>query len=344
MLALVVGAAVIGACTHKRTQSTAKSAAPTTTVAPPPAPSAEENQPREKNPRFGEAVTYVDGKCVGVIRITELPTSLRSHTYDLGDGYKRTKYGFLEYARALGLDTKRVKAMHLYGGARVVVVDRAELDRIGEKIMFSFTQGDRGKPRVYWPSVKLNVNTTIEMLSNVIFYIEKAPPVLAADGSLKYPDGDPVEEKVPYADQEQGNGTRVYVDGSLVGTVKRKKLGSDIASASSPDKFSLLAYATKLNPDVKNAKTIDLVAGDDVVARLDANSDTTKVTTFNVPPKNRGQAVVDVPTNEGVETARISAVQIFVKSAPPARTLTKISDAPEARPSASGKSGSDEEN
>ena len=340
MLALVVGAAVIGACAQKRTQPTAKSAAPkATAVAPPPAASQEE-QPREKNPRFGEAVTYVDGKCVGVIRVTELPTSLKAHTYELADGYHRTKYGFLEYARALGLDTKRVKAMHLYGGSRVVVVDRAELDRIGEKIMFSFTQGDRGKPRVYWPSVKLNVNTTIEMLSNVIFYIDKAPPVLK-DGDLFYPDGAAVEEKVPYADQEQGNGTRVYVDGALVGTVKRKKLGSDIASTTSPDKFSLFAYATKLNPEVKNAKTVDLVAGDDVVARLDPA--TTKDTTFNVPPKNRGQAVVDVPTNDGAQPARISAVQIFVKSAPPTRPLTKISDAPEARPSASGKSGSDEE-
>jgi hypothetical protein len=339
MLALAVGAAVVGGCAQKRAQPTARSAAPTT--APAPTLPAQEDPPQgsnntnEKQPRFGDAVAYVDGKPLGVLRIKELPSSLKVHVTDLGDGYQSKHYRLFEYARAVGIDTKRLKAMHLYGGVHISVVDRAELDRIGEKIAFSFSGGDRGKPRVEWPPVKLNVNTTIDMLSNVVFYLEKAPPVLNKDGVLAYPDGKLVEEKVPYASDEQGNGTRIYIDGALVGTVKRKKLGGDIASDADASKFSLLAYAAKLSPAAKSAKTIDLVAGDDVVGRLDA-----KDTTFVVPPKNRGQAVVDVPTTDGSEAARVSAVQIFVRSAPPARTLTKISDAPDARPSASERSGS----
>jgi len=350
MLALVVGAGVIGACAQSK-RTTARSAAPTVVTAPkPPAtvlPTQEEQdqadkqQQQGKNPRFGEAAVYADGKAIGVIRITELPPTLKKHVIDLGEGYTRNKYTFLEYARAVGIDTKRLKAMHLYGGQRVVVVDHAELERIGEKITFSFTQGDRGKPRVHWPAMKLNVNTTIEMVSNVIFYLDKAPPVLK-DGELVYPDGKPIEDgKVPYAPEEQGSGTRIYVDGSLVGVVKRKKLDSSVAAKDSTDKFSLIAYAARLDPKAKDAKTIDLIAGDDVIGRVEKDA------TFVVPAKNRGQAVVDVPAanGESEQTARISAVQIFVRSAPPARTVTKISDAPEARLASGdhkGRSGDDD--
>ena len=61
------------------------------------------------------------------------------------------------------------------------------------------------------------------MLSNVVFYVDKAPPVMNKDGELVYPDGDVVEEKVPYASEEQGNGTRIYVDGALVSFVRPKR-------------------------------------------------------------------------------------------------------------------------
>lgn len=350
---IAVGAIVV-ACAQKRTQPAAQTAAPQATAPVVSAP-APEGADREKRPRFGESVVYVDGKPAGVLRASELPIALAGRTVDIGGGYTATRYGFVDYVRALGIDAKRIKALHLYGGSRVVVVDKAEVARIGDRIMFSFVQGDRGKPRVHWPPVKLNVNSTIDMVSNVAVYVEKDPPVLDAKGELVMRDGSPVAGKVPYAPEEQGNGTRVYVDGALVGTVKRKKLTDDLlatdaakAKSGEPtkagDRFSLLAYATKLRADAKQAKSIDLVAGDDVIAHL--SPEQARSLTFDVPQRNRGQAVVDVPVaNEGVpQRARISAVQIYVNSTPPARPLVSIDDAPEAavRAGQSG-SGSDEE-
>jgi hypothetical protein len=340
---VIAAGAIIVACAQKRTPPIAQSAppksAPVATLPPPPAA---DTADREKRPRFGESVVYVDGKPVGVIRASELPLALKGRTADIGGGYTTTRYAFVDYVRALGIDAKRIKALHLYGGSRVVVVDKSEVARIGDRIMFSFVQGDRGKPRVHWPPVKLNVNSTIDMVSNVAVYVEKEPPVLDAKGQLVMPDGTVVVGKVPYAPEEQGNGTRVYVDGTLVGTVKRKKLTPDMlatdgdkaAAKTSPDtvktddRYSLLAYASKLRPDVKQAKAVDLVAGDDVIAHLSATQ--LSSVKFDVPQRNRGQAVVDLPGSEALQRARVSAVQIYVNSTPPARPVVSIDEAPEA--------------
>ena len=359
---VIAVSAIVVACAQKRTQPSAHSAAPpkSTPVAtlPPPPGAGPETADREKRPRFGESVVYVDGKPVGVIRASELPLALKGQTLDVGSGFTTTRYGFVDYVRALGIDAKRIKALHLYGGSRVVVVDKAEVARIGDRIMFSFVQGDRGKPRVHWPPVKLNVNSTIDMVSNVAVYVDKEPPVLDATGELVMPDGKPIAGKVPYAPEEQGNGTRVYVDGTLVGTVKRKKLTPDLlaepdkssaktgpeAAKTTEERYSLLAYTSKLRPEVKQAKAIDLVAGDDVVAHL--TPEQLRAVKFDVPPRNRGQAVVDVPApNDGAAArARVSAVQIYVSSTPPARPVVAIDDAPEAAIRAGqGGQGSDDE-
>ena len=253
---------------------------------------------REKRPRLGEAAVYIDGKSVGVLRKQELPSKLTGKLVPIGEGYKTLRYGLMDYAKALGIDTKKLRAAHLYGGSRVALVDRAELTRLGADIQLSFTMGDRGKPRVHFPPKKLNINTTIDMLSGIAFYVDKEPPTLK-DNELVMPDGSSATGKVPYAPEEQGNGTRVYVDGALVGTVKRKKLTNDLAvpgdeNNAGATKFSLVAYAGKLGVDAKRAKAIDLVAGDDVVAHLAADS--AKGVTFSVPSRNRGQALVDVPS------------------------------------------------
>lgn len=345
LLFVVVGLALCAACGQKRSQPAARTASP----APAPPEQAEPEQasadaPQEKRPRLGEAAVYVDGKSVGVLRRQELPAKLPPHVLKLGEGYETTRYSLTEYATALGVDAKKLKAAHLYGGSRVVVVDRAELTRIGAEIMFSFVQGDRGKPRVHFPPKKLNVNTTIDMLSGMAFYVDKEPPTLK-DGELVMPDGTSATGKVPYAPEEQGSGTRVYLDGNLVGTVKRKKLTNDLVvpakNDADPTKFSLVAYAGKLGVDAKGAKAIDLVAGDDVVAHL--APDSAKTVTFTVPSRNRGQALVDVPQGDGTRPARVTAVQIFVKMQPPSRKVVPVDDAAEATPSASVGRGNDDE-
>lgn len=345
-LGLGLGLALCAGCGQKRSQPAARTATPA--VAPPAVAPPAADEDKEKRPRLGETAVYVDGKPVGVLRRQELPAKLPGHVVQVGGGYESTLYSLTEYVTALGFDPKKIRAAHLYGGKRMVVVDRAEFARIGSEIMFSFVQGDRGKPRIEFPPKKLNVNTTIDMLSSMAFYMEKEPPTLNKDDELVMPDGTMVDGKVPYASEEQGNGTRVYVDGNLVGTVKRKKLTNDVAVSGNekdPTKFSLVGYAGKLNADVKRAKSIDLLAGDDLVAHLAPES--AKDVTFYVPSRNRGQALVDVPQGSSADArtqpARISAVQIYVKTTAPTRVVVPLEKAFEAAPSTNAGRGSDDE-
>lgn len=328
----------------KRSQPVAKAApvAPASAVEP-----AAEQADTEKRPRLGDAAVYVDGQSRGVLRRLELPLTLKAHVETLPGGFLVTRYYFAEYAKAIGIDPAKIRGLHLYGGSRVSLVDQAEFQRIGGEIAFSFSQDDRGKPRARWPSKKLKVNTLIDMLSAVAFYVDKEPPhLLVEEGTLAMPDGSPVEGKVPYAPNEQGNGTRVYMDGALVGTVKRKKLTADLIAPNpvgkelEPACFSLVQYASKLGIDAKGAKAVDIISGDDLIARLDSSS--AKKVTFRVPSRNRGQANVDMPAAEPegkARVARVSAVQFFVKSAPPARKVIAIDDASEAAPGAKSGSG-----
>jgi hypothetical protein len=366
LLTAAAASAVVVGCAQKRMQPAAAST--NTNVANESPPPASEPEPvREKQPRFGESVVYIDGRAAGVVHLAELPQKLKGRIIHWPGGYESTSYGFVDYVRALGIDARRIKALHLYGGKRVVVVDRAELTRIGDGITFSFVGATRAKIRVNWPSVKLNTNTTIDMASNVAFYVDKEPPVLK-DGKLVMPDGSPVGDKVPYAPEEQGSGTRIYVDGALSGVVKRKKITNDMLlananaddsakaktgeetkpAADGTDRFSLLSYASKLAPSAKQIKSLDLLAGDVVVGHLDA--DTARTVGFHVPAHNRGQAVVDVPTSDGVRPARITAVQIYVNNTAPSRPVVRVDEAPEAAIGQGGRgqgggggSGSDDE-
>lgn len=329
-LSLLMGCGVWLACASKKESAKA----PVAPQAAPAAQPAAQGEVQEKRPRFGEASVYVDGALRGVLRQPELPPTYSGKVLDLADGYKTTRYPFSTYARALGLDPKRVRALHLYGGSRVVVVPRSELDRYGERLTFSFVQGDRGKPRVHWPGMKLYVNSTIDMLSNVAFYVDKEPPVLDDNGELVMPDGKLVGVgKVPYAPEEQGNGTRVYVDGKLVGVVKRKRLTPDLEVSPGKDgvaHYSLAKFAKTLGVD--GVKSMELVSGDDVIARAagpDAYS-------FSVPPRNQGHAVVDLPTAGGPRAAKVSSIQFFVKVTAPARELVDVDEAPAAQPGQQG--------
>jgi hypothetical protein len=344
LLLLAAATLATGGCAQKRTQ--AKNAttkpSPTTVTLPPLAGEGERNEAapdQEKRPRFGQSAVYVDGKSVGVVRFPELPAGVTPRREHLGGGFYSTRYSVGEYLRALHIDSAKIRGVHFYGGQRVSILDKAEFARIGDRVLLSFTQGDRGKPRIHFPSIPMKLNTRIDMLTNIAVYIDKEPPTLK-DGELVMPDGTIIEDKVPYAPEEQGNGTRVYVDGTLVGTVKRKRLTNEMllkapaadqaaaktSATTSEDRYSVLAYAGMLRADAKQAKAIDLVAGDDVVARVEDVSSLS----FNVPQRNRGQAVVAVPVKGATRPARISAIQIYVRTQPPARPVVDLDAAPDA--------------
>jgi hypothetical protein len=358
-MGIVAVACILPGCAQKRTPPTAHVAAPTSTglaaaqSTPAAAPTAEAIV--EKKPRWREAAVYIDGKPVGILRPLELPPTLKARTVSLGAGYTATRYTFTDYAASLGVDVKKIRAVHLYGGSRVIPVDGDELRRVQETFTFGFLQGDRGKPQVSWPPKKMKVHSTIDLLSGLAFYVDKEPPHLDG-GRLVMPDGSAVGEKMPYAEEESNSGTRIYVDGTFVGAVKRKKLTNDIVVSKADDpvtRFSFAGFESKLGVDVKKAKAVDFIAGDDVIARMPSAG--ASAATFSIPRHNQGKMLVDVATHEGSKKgepeklAKVSAVQVFIKTKPPVRVVADVDDVAAASPEASssgsggGGGGADDE-
>ena len=154
-LGLVLG---VAGCGQKSARPAPAAKAPASVAPVAPISEDEAAADREKRPRFGDAAVYVDGKVVGVLRSPELPDALKGTVYDLGSGYKVTRYSFHQYARAIGIDPQRVRGLHLYGGKRVSVFDQAEYRRVGDQLLFSFIGNGRGKARIHYPPKKTNVN------------------------------------------------------------------------------------------------------------------------------------------------------------------------------------------
>ncbi len=321
LLTTLFGAAMVAACAKAPPAGVGTG---TTQTAATPAPALTEEVLREKKPRIGDATVYVDGKPIAVMRTLELPIGLQPHDINRS-GHVTKRYFMGEYLKALGIDVAKVKALHAYGGTRVAVVDHDELQRIQNGIQISFTQGNRGKPRLIWAVADLKMNTTIDMVSAIAIYLEKEPPTLQ-DRQLAFADGKPIDG-IPYAPQEMSKGTRVYVDGRLVATVKRKELSNKLVVGNDLEhpRFSLAAYLDSLGVDATNAKSLDFVSGDDVILRMDSKKwDADQASfAFTLPRHNQGQVAVAAGS---AKAAKVSALQVFIKTQPPARTIARAVD------------------
>jgi hypothetical protein len=322
---VAVGALFLGSGEQTRTSANAAlipaSARPTppTTGEPPPA---------MKRGRFREATVYVDGDPRGILRALEMPPSLKTHAMASNVG-SIDRYYVAEYLQVLGVDIAKVKTLHFYGGRRIAVVSGSELRRFPTTLSFEFAGGDRGKPRMHFPGGDFQTNTSVDMISGIAVYVDKEAPRYINDGGgagyLAFADGKAIEG-VPYAPEEQLKGTRVYVDGVLVSTLKRKLLPNELLldgyGASGPAPFSLAKYLDSIGASTKGARAIDLITGDDVVQRIDGKDwDSQKKTfAFTIPARSQGQLVIDIPSSNALK-AKISTIQIFARMEPPKRWI-----------------------
>jgi hypothetical protein len=313
---------LVGACAKAPPATRGTSATAAGAKAAPPAQQQEEL--RAKKPRLGEASVYVDGKPIAVMRVPEMPLGLKAHDVTT-NGLSTPRYFMGEYLKSLGVDLAKVKGFQAYGGSRVAVVDGDELRRIQNGLQLSYSRGDAGKPRLIWAVANLHANTTIDMVSAICVYVDKEPPVLK-DHELYYPDGTKVEG-VPYAPKEISKGTRVYVDGQLVATVKRKEIPSSITLGGDPEhpRYSLGGWLTNAGIQTKGAKTIDFISGDDLIEHMDAKEWEAKKSdlAFTLPRHNQGQVAVAAGS---AKAAKVSAVQIFINKKAPERKVVPAED------------------
>ena len=141
---------------------------------------------------------------------------------------------------------------------------------------------------------------------------------------------------MPYASGDAVKGTRIYVDGKMVGFVKRRQLADSLVmgDTNGERKYNVAKLVASFGVDMAGVKAMDLVAGDDVIAHADAAKFTTLAPElfFTLPKHNHGKVRVHVPASLQVagsaddKDALISSVQIFKSTKPASRELSAISE------------------
>lgn len=314
-------------------EKSAESSVPSASVAVPTGGRGDGRGGGQRGQRFGDAAVYVDGKPKGVLRFLELPPTLKVRPQKLQDGREVARYRVAEYLESIGVDLAKLKTLHLRGGrSRVSIIPGSEVRKYKDSLLFSFTRGDSGKARMEWPDAPIEVNTTIDTMVAVTAYVERDPPRYDRQKRAYLDENGEKIEGIPFAKPEESlRGTRVYADGKLVASVKRKRLPDSVLSKSYTPKnprFSLDSYLASTGVDPAKISTLAVVRGDFVVARLDAAAwkKAREKAEFSLAPGSEGRVIVHLPTADGGETALPSSALLAYSVAAPKRLL----DAPVA--------------
>jgi hypothetical protein len=172
----------------------------------------------------GEAPVLVDGRTVAVLRYQELPPTLATTWHALDDGRRVQRFALAPYLEALGEEVERVAALHLQGGdGRVTVIEGDELRRVGARLQIHSTGETSGRPTFKYPGVALRTNTAIDGIHSMAVYVSAPVPTLT-HGRLASSTG---SADAVAAARDAVRGTRVYVDGRLVTTLRRRDVATD---------------------------------------------------------------------------------------------------------------------
>jgi hypothetical protein len=301
-----------------------------TTADPPPAPSllaavsapaaasaapAEEEHGRRRGARTDVNVR-IDGREVAVLRYGELPPRVTKSPAQ--DDPTPRYFRVADYLRALGVEIADLRAVHFGGNrGRVASIEGFELQQDETRFVFDFTQGEGGVPAVMWSPKGLSNPKHIDFIRSIDVYVTKDAPLLNRDLGC-YAAADEGCASAPT--QESPRGVRVYVDGRLVGRLRRKALADAAGAAASIPLSRALASADIPMP---KAFALDLVDEDEVVERSVASAAVLgeRVT---VAPRagEHGALVVTVPasaTAPGQRRALTATALLFYSRVTPPR-------------------------
>ncbi len=209
----------------------------------------------------------VDGRALGVLRHAELPPGPLEV-----DG--ATHFHFDRYLIALGLppSSRTIELVDLDGRTR-----RLE-PTVGASVTFGFHQEHSGNVRLF-----VNGLETTRVAAVRIASTQKAP-----------------QEKEPADDDRSalGRGTRIYVDGRLLGWVKRRALfGPKVEGREDGDRETTLgtlleSFAVRL----AEITSLEVVSGDAVVGRAEgASRELAAKLRVVVPAHGHGRVRLDLP-------------------------------------------------
>lgn len=277
---------------------------------------------------------FVDGVQASVLRYGDLPT-IPSQTLEGG----AVRYKLVDYVKAIGVAPESVKSIHFHGNNdRIASVEGAELRKEPGRFDFQFLAGVSGAPVSRWDTDGLKNEFVVHEIRKITIYVKKPSPLIDAKRSCHLGADGECSDAVPYASGDAVKGTRIYVDGKMVGFVKRRQLADALImgdTAQGERKYNVAKLVEQMGVDTKGIKAVELVAGDAVIARADGET-FSKIASdfyFTLPKHNHGKVRVHVPTalqapelSSGDQDALISSVQIFKSTKPADRALTAISE------------------
>ena len=301
-----------------------------------------------KDPKHGtrklmglDAPVYVDGAQVAVLRFGEMP-ALTPVTSDTG----AEQYRLYDYLKGIGIAPETIKSIHLHGnGDKIGSIEGAELLKEKNRFTFAYVSKDTGAPVQRWSASGLKNEFVVHELRRVTVYVNKpAPAIDAARQCHLGPDGN-CTDAIPYANGDVAKGTRIYLDGKMVGFVKRRQITDAMLVGpampdSSDNKYGLTRLVASLGIEPTSLKSVELTAGDDVVARAAGAQLSTlaSATYFTLPKHNHGKVRMHVPADiqakasdqvDGHATDRdglVSAVLLYKNTVPADHDLVAISE------------------
>jgi hypothetical protein len=330
-------------CSKKAPEPTTPAVDTAAATAAPAAPAASVVVHGTRRLAHPDVPVFVDGAQVGVLRYGELPPSVKA-TLKPGDELKDERYyRFHEYLKAVGVSLDQVKAVHFAGkGSRIMSVEGSELRADKNKFLFDFSFKETGMPREAWDQTGLKSTTWIDYMSAVYVFAKREVPKVDPDHHCYWLEANAAcDEAAPYAEGAVAKGTRIYVDGKMVGFVKRRKVDDTMLVGKKEDgteKYSLSAVISSFGVDLANAKGVELLAGDAVVARATRDQWAAKQSSifFTLPKHGHGKVQTLIPADiqaagEGVSDreSTITAVQVYRNTDPSKRPLAALDDVPE---------------
>ncbi|MBX3203425.1 MAG: hypothetical protein KF764_00090 [Labilithrix sp.] len=347
---MVVAGVLVGAlaCSKKTPEPTAVTK-PAPPALPPAAAAAEaaiggDGKLDPNDPKHGtrklmglDAPVFVDGKQIAVLRAGEMPAL---KPIELEGGGRR--YKIYEYLEGIGVAPASIKSVHFHGNNdRIASLEGSELRKEKDRFLFSYISGNTGTPLQKWDTDNLKNEFVIHEIRRVTIYVKKPSPAIHPQRQCHVgADGD-CTDAIPYADGQIAKGTRVYVDGKMVGFVKRRNVSDDMmtgAAAADPSetKYAIAKLLAGMGVDYAGADSVEIMAGDDVIARATGEkfAALASQTNFTLPKHNHGKVRLHVPAEiqaqePGVtdRDALVSAVLVY-KSTKPAtkRDLVTISE------------------
>lgn len=221
---------------------------------------------------------YVDGKPVGFLTWGELPIGLKPSwlrdkvsadkeygTNQPGWQWARKRYyKFTDYLKAVGVDLRKVKEVHVYGPktTQTLVVTAKDLQSpAANDFWFWFGSNTSGKP-IPHAAQNFGNGRIGDKINALMVYVDKKPPTLVDNDGL-YLDG--VEQTgVPYYGEPIRGGVRIYLDDKLATIIKRQDLDPKKATntAEGSPQWSLAGFLTDHGVDTKRIVEMWTIRGE----------------------------------------------------------------------------------